>query len=1499
MQDRQTGSMKHPDEVVQVSAVQLAKRRVYESDLDAFIRDFERLQNKEKAATRKAAALERDLGAMRRARDGFKNRVDALTRENQEHKSTLSALRKSKSLRLGRMITEPLGAAIDLPARLVRSTLPPRRASNADSSQPARNSQHTRAGALARTESRPSADPKAERSEAMARLLADFQRSQSKGALIKLISYEYFVGGAIASPAERIRANSELLQDVTDADGRLVQSILGQDRLLESPPFLSPRQPNPGYLAEPGRIMYCAHSTGKYNSNGYATRTAGLVEGLRGHDEDVFVVARPGYPWDVKPDVAAPASRRFERSISGVPHIFNPGPSWTSDRLDHYIADATDIFVREAQKSRTAIVHSASNYVTALPALAAARRLGIPFIYEVRGLWEITELSEKPWWAETDRYRLAVQLETLVAQEADEVFAITGQVRDELVRRGVDRAKISLLPNSVDTAKFKPMPPKLSLRKKLGLPDGSVVIGYAGSLVRYEGVQDLLAATKLVIERGLDARLVIVGDGKQLPELKEIAADLDIVDRVVFAGRVPAEAIPDFVSLFDIMPCPRRQLPVTEMVSPLKPLESMASGKAVVLSDLAPSRDLAGESQERALLCEAGNPQSLADALFRLGSDPDLRTAMGRRARLWTVDERTWSRTGEIAASSYRRIRTQTALNAGSKLKDLKIGLIADHFTLASLTPEADFVVLRPGSWKQQMQADRIDALFVESAWEGVDGLWHRKVGFYGGEEFETLKELLSYCNRSSIPTIFWNKEDPVHFNRFRVTAQYFDHVFTTDADCIRKYEVNAGQRLKTVASMPFYAQPLLHNVLPSTRPYEHVVSYAGSYYGEKYPKRSGELARLLSAAKPFGLAVYDRQHLNPDSPYTFPAGLDQFVRGGLSYSETVESYKAHPVHINVNSVDASPTMFSRRVMEIAASGGAVVSGSGLGVERILSDLVPVVQSQEEARLLMSEWMGHEKTRARDAWLAYRAVHRGHTAAHRLAYVLRTAGLTVRAPELPAYAVFIPQPSAELISSLKRQTVPPVRIFAPAGRLTPTLATQVIAVQDIHDARFAAQAADVPFLGVLQNGIDDRTVFEDLLTPISFGEWASIGYSEEDLAISGLGLAQHGKPDQGLPWIEAVRQQPEAPDLTLRRPLLRSRAPRTPEASRLVEAAPQTVLVAGHDLKFAVGLVEELRRSGHTVLFDRWLDHNSHDEAQSVALLEQADTVFCEWALGNTVWYSRNKRPHQQLVARVHSQEIFRPYLKMVDFSNVDRLIFVGQHILDIAARDHGVPAEKSIVIPNAVDVTGLSRDKDESARFNLGFVGMVPAQKHVDKALDVLKRLRETDDRYRLFVKGKQPEDFPWMSSRPVEMQYYEEQRLRIESDVALKGAVIFDPHGNDMADWYANIGVVLSTSDFESFHLTLADGAASGAVPVSLAWPGADQIYPTSWLHADTNAMALYILEVCQYEDEWRSTSAAARDFVTDRFDQRLCLRALTGQVLAGDSELMDYSGRGLGAR
>lgn len=1460
--------MKYADEVAQLATVKLAKRKRYLQDIDAVIQDYERLLAQEAKSRRQVEVLGKDFRAMRRARDNALAELKSANDDRNKLKSALKALRSSKSLRVGQ--------AVLAPARSVSRAFGDLRKATPGKPKPLPLSSAIEAPARHSAPKPVKVEPPTPvRRED---LVAEFEARPSKAAALKLISHDYFALGAILVPADFILQNQALLGNLAGSELALVQNILGQRALLTREQFVSPRQPNAGYSAERNRIMYCAHSTGHFNSNGYSTRTGGVVAGLKANGEDVIVVARPGYPWDSKVDVEVSSTERFEREISGVTHIFNPGPTWTADRLDYYLAEAIDVYVREAQRNRVSLIQSASNYVAALPALMAARRLGIPFVYEVRGLWEITQLSSNADWGESDRYKLAVRLETLVATEADVVLAITSQVQEELVRRGVDSSVISLMPNSVDTNTFTPMPALEPLRRKLGVSGTTTVVGYAGSLVAYEGLEDLLAAARIVLDDGLDITLVIVGDGVQLPTLKRRAAELGIAGNVKFTGRVPAGEIPNYVSLFDIMPCPRRRSAVTEMVSPLKPLEAMASAKALILSDLAPLRDLAGPDEARALLSEAGNPASLADAIGALVRDPERRASMGRRARLWAIDERTWTSTGAKAVEAHDRARLSAAPVARQKLSELTVGIIADEFTLEGMRGESRLVELRPESWRQQIEAQPLDALLVESAWEGIDGVWKQKVGYYDDEHFSTLRAIVEHCNAVGVPTIFWNKEDPVHFNRFSRTAAHFDHVFTTDSDCIRRYKANGGPRQRTVASLPFYAQPRLHNIVPSGRAYDHTVAYAGSYYGDRYKARSEELAMILDVAKTHGLSIYDRQHLNPESPYRFPAQLARYVRGGLTYVEMVDAYKSHPVHINVNSVDGSPTMFSRRVMEVAASGSAVLSGKGAGVEHVMNGLVPVIDGSEELDLLVTEWMNNEPARIRDAWLAYRHVHRGHTAAHRLAYVLRTAGLTVEAPVMPGYAVFVDGLTPEVASLLAMQTVQPVRIYSTAGAIATEIPVTIVAGFD--DAAKLAKAEGASFIGVPGTGHADRTVFEDMLTATTFGTWSAVGLSSDDLDVPGLGLARRGSAGSEGPVLTALDDRQNDGPLCLRRELVPIDQPSAVRST----SKPKNVLIAGHDLKFAAGIISELESLGHSVAVDKWVDHNKHDEEESRRLLDNADVIFCEWTLGNAVWYSKNKSSHQRLVTRLHLQEIFRPFVKDVTYARVDGVVFVGKHILDVAVRDHSVPREISRVVPNAVDVVRLRQDKIADARFNLGFVGIVPARKRLDKALDVLRLLRIQDSRYHLFIKGKRPEDFAWMANRPEEMSFYDEQYRRIKTDPLLVDAVTFDAQGDDMAAWYRKIGVVLSLSDFESFHLTLPDGAASGALPASLAWPGADQIYPTSWLHADAGGLAGYIASLDDVT--WANAARMAHDYVVHEFDSRDVLSTLTGVILGDGS-------------
>lgn len=1249
---------------------------------------------------------------------------------------------------------------------------------------------------------------------------------------------------------------------------------------------LPPRQPNPGMMTRRRHLLYCLHQSLPHSTNGYSTRSHGIAAGLQKAGWRVRATTRPGFPWDAK--VKGLDRGYHEAEVDGV--TYAAAADWDLNRtpLDYYFADAADHFFREAQTCGAEIIVAASNHVTAIPALTAARRLGLPFVYEVRGLWEVTQASVNPAWAHSERYQLMRSLEQQAAREADIVVTLTEELADELVSWGVPRERVVIVPNAVDAERFQPMEPDPELARELDLTPGIPVIGYAGSAVAYEGLELLLEALAQLKEAGQAFRFVLVGDGKVIEAVKERAKVLGLEQHCRFTGRVPFDQVPRYLSCMDIMPIPRLSSAVTEMVSALKPLEAMAMGKAVVLSDVAPHKVMAGYN-ERARLFTKGSAEDLCSVLQTLIADPEERQRLGRAARDWIEQERTWNHVTRIYGEALQRVRTEagsprTAVEPGAikRLEHITLGLIADRFTTDTLASAVKVVPLSPENWQQELAQQPIDALFIESAWEGNDGQWHRKVGYYSEEEFAPLSALLDHCRRRGIPSLFWNKEDPVHFERFRRTASLCDHVFTTDSRRIIPYLATTGAVTRTASSAPFYVSPKIHNLLPSTRQWHPTAAYGGTYYGDRYPERTEYLDKIMSAAAPLGLTIYDRQHDDPASPYKYPAGLAGYVTGGLSYEEMIQAYKAHPVQINVNSVLDSPTMFSRRVIEAAACGAAIVSGPGLGVNRYLDDTVHVVSTESEAAQALESLLHSPAYRWRVALKGARAIMRAHTTQHRLVQMLRTAGVVMLAPEPPAITLLTEELSKAAAERLLAQTLRPQRILASQWQADAKATLEAVGIACDGPQAQSAEAGSLWLLADPRALADlEPEDLEDLAWPTVYAPQARIGFSRSPELAEGEwpGVALENHPiDAGLQLLRPNTAMP-ASDLTgwaAQQPALALRKP-----PQVYEQAPnvapkKTVVIAGHDLKFIKPFYPYFTQAGIRLLLDFWTGHNQHNEIASKRLVRQADTVFCEWTLGNAIWYGKHKREGQKLVGRLHLQEIDHALFPKIPFEAFDTVMFVGPHILRQGIAKNPVLKKNGVVVYNGVDVDGLqSVPRKPTNGKVLGFVGIVPQRKRFDLALDILRELRKEDDGYTLRVKGKRPEDYPWMAQRTEEMAWYETQYRRLEEDPLLKGAVIFDPHGNDMPEWYAGIDFALSTSDFESFHFTVADGAASGCTPIVLAWEGADEIYPRRWVFRN-------VAEAADFIYGGKSFNEAPASYIRLEFDIRKISNKLIEQLM-----------------
>ncbi|PWK14646.1 spore maturation protein CgeB [Psychrobacter immobilis] len=314
--------------------------------------------------------------------------------------------------------------------------------------------------------------------------------------------------------------------------------------------------------------------------------------------------------------------------------------------------------------------------------------------------------------------------------------------------------------------------------------------------------------------------------------------------------------------------------------------------------------------------------------------------------------------------------------------KNVKIAAIMDEFTSFCFDPEANFLHLTPDSWEVEIDYFKPDLLFIESAWKGKDDLWKLKVS----QCSEDLQKLIDGCNQRGIKTVFWSKEDPVHFGTFLDVAKKVDVVFTTDIDCIKKYKEHVNH--DDVFLLPFAAQPKLHNPIEL---YErkNKFNFAGSYY-LKYPRRQRDFEVLSSVAKDTkGLDIFDRNFNKPHPHYQFPHRFEPMILGSLAPHEIDKAYKGYHYGINMNTIKQSQTMFARRVFEMLASNTIVMSNYSRGVRLLFGDLVICSDNETELTRQLERLESDLTTREKFKLQGLRHVLKDHTYKHRLKYILQ------------------------------------------------------------------------------------------------------------------------------------------------------------------------------------------------------------------------------------------------------------------------------------------------------------------------------------------------------------------------------------------------------------------------------------------------------------------------------------------------------------------------------
>ena len=400
------------------------------------------------------------------------------------------------------------------------------------------------------------------------------------------------------------------------------------------------------------RVLHLVNDALPAASAGYTIRTHEIVLAQKAAGLDPHVVTRCGFPV-----TQGTLDGRRLVMLDGIPyHRLLP---WRMPGHPDKAADlGRELAARLAAQIQPGVLHAASNYSNARIALALGQRHGLPVVYEVRGFWEDTWLSRHPHredLASSELYRRHRDLETSCMLAADLVVTLGEAMRDEIVARGVPAGKVLIVPNAVSEEFLQPLPDATALRAELGIKPGEHVVGLVSSLVPHEGIGTLLEATRRLKDRGQPVRVLIVGDGPERAALQRQAAELGLGEAAIFTGRVPAAKVREFHALLDVFVVPRTPDRVCQLVTPLKPVEAMASGLCVVTSEVKALAEIIKPDVTGALTIPQ-DPVALADSLELLVCSPDIRRKLGDNAREWVARDRTWAHNAARYRDAYVRL---------------------------------------------------------------------------------------------------------------------------------------------------------------------------------------------------------------------------------------------------------------------------------------------------------------------------------------------------------------------------------------------------------------------------------------------------------------------------------------------------------------------------------------------------------------------------------------------------------------------------------------------------------------------------------------------------------------------------------------------------------------------------------------------------------------------------------------------------------------------------
>lgn len=435
-----------------------------------------------------------------------------------------------------------------------------------------------------------------------------------------------------------------------------------------------------------------------------------------------------------------------------------------------------------------------------------------------------------------------------------------------------------------------------------------------------------------------------------------------------------------------------------------------------------------------------------------------------------------WIKNGIIRkASNFVSKYTKQNITSINDVSEIRVVSVLDEFSYQCFKEELNLYSISKNEYKKEIRKIKPHVLLVESAWKGNGGQWAVS------RDLREIEKLVYFCKRKGIITVFWNKEDPVHFYNFIKKAQHFDFVFTTDDGVIDEYKTKLQH--KNIFPLPFAAQPKLHNPITKKIPLKKSV-FAGTFYRNKYQERFATLYNMLCSAKKYGLDIYDRNYNSRNKIYEFPEIFQENILGNLSYGEIDEAYKGYMVNLNINTVTHSNTMFSRRVFEVLASNRPLISNYSLGIKKMFPNIVLLGKTMDDFDCHFKKLFNDHFYYQKISLLGLRTVLTEHTYRNRVDTILNIIGFNIKTKTKKILMISKVDSLTELkniTTNYEKQTYKNKQLLIISDKVN-TEKYQVLKSKDIPLVKKIIDESNVDYIGVFDyNHFYGSNYLSDLL----------------------------------------------------------------------------------------------------------------------------------------------------------------------------------------------------------------------------------------------------------------------------------------------------------------------------------------------------------------------------------------------------------------------------------